>query len=58
MTTFLVIAGVVAAVYIFGAIGFYYSFKHFPMLGGASSSAAPAKGQRLTFVKRNKDKTS
>ncbi len=31
MTTFLIIAGVVAAVYIFGAIGFYYSFKHFPM---------------------------
>jgi hypothetical protein len=31
MTTLLIIVGVMAAVYIYGAVGLYYSSKHFPM---------------------------
>ena len=31
MTTLLIIVGVVAAVYIYGAVGLYYSSKHFPI---------------------------
>ncbi len=30
MTTFFIILGI-AAVYLFGALGLYYSFKNFPM---------------------------
>jgi hypothetical protein len=31
METFLIIAAVVVAVYVYGAIGLYYSAKHFPI---------------------------
>jgi len=31
MTTLMIIAGIVAAIYIFAAIAFHHNFKHFPM---------------------------
>ncbi len=31
MTAFLIILGILAAVYSYGAIGLYYSSKHFPI---------------------------
>ncbi len=31
MTTILIITGVLAGIYLFAAISFYYAFKHFPM---------------------------
>jgi uncharacterized protein YneF (UPF0154 family) len=31
MTTLLIIVGVMAAIYLFAAVGYYYTFKNFPM---------------------------
>ncbi len=31
MTMILIIAGVLAALYLFGAVSFHYGFKNFPM---------------------------
>jgi hypothetical protein len=39
MTTFLIIAAILAVAYIFAAITFYYGFKNwYPLCGGKSST--------------------
>lgn len=44
MNIFLTIAAVLAAVYGFAAIGYYYAFKNWsPMCGSRKSSSASAK---------------
>ncbi|HSB32888.1 MAG TPA: hypothetical protein VLG39_00380 [Nitrospirota bacterium] len=52
MNILLIIAAVLAAVYGFAAIGYYYAFKNWsPMCGSRKSSSVPVKGIRWAAAK-------
>jgi hypothetical protein len=52
MTTFVIIATIFVAAYLFAAVTFYYGFKNWHPMCGGKSAAVKGEGIRLRFSDR------
>ena len=56
MTTFVIIATIFVAAYIFAAVTFYYGFKNWHPMCGGKSAAVKGKGISLMFSAKQADR--